>query len=786
MSPAEAPGGMSAALLLSFAVALAAPWIARWRSGRGAWLLVLLPVALAGYYAALAPGVAGGAVLVAVYEWLPLLDVDLALRGDGLSLIFALLISVLGALVVAYSISYLGDVAHRGRFYAYLLLFMSAMLGIAFADNLLALYVFWELTSITSYLLIGFHSEREEARSAAQQSLVVTSACGLVMLAGFVLLSIAAGGTFRISEIVDRADAVRAHALYAPALVTIAIGAFAKSAQFPLHFWLPNAMAAPTPVSAYLHSAALVKAGVYLLARLHPALGGTTLWLVLLTSVGAVTMVIGALLALRNTDLKRVLAYSTMAVLGMLVFLLGAGTAASVAAAMVLLVAHALYKGALFLVAGAVDHQAGSRDVRELGGLARSMPITAAAVALAAASMAGLPPLLGFAFKEMAYGATLELATAPVLLSAVVVLSNALAVVAAGVVAVRPFWGRGPVTGASEAPAAMWLPPMLLAVAGVVLGVFPGPVTRLVIDPAISAILGQPVPAQVSAQVSVVPHWSPELLLSALTLAAGLIGYACWDRIRAALDWLDRALAGTLGPERVYHLVFKSVQRVAVLQTRAIQHGYLRYYLLTIFATYLLLVSGAMIDHSVPAYLPRSLPAVAVHEWMLLGLAVAAALAATFMRSHLNTVVALAVLGFAIALLFLLLGAIDLAMTQFLVETLIIVILLLVLRRLPVIEPLSRPRFPMRAFKLAFSIAFGLLVTLLLIGVTRQPFDDSVSEYYGRTSVPEGHGSNVVNVILVDFRALDTLGEILVIATAALGAWALLRARAASGGEGSR
>lgn len=765
---------MTAALLISFAVALAAPWIARWRAGSGACLLVLLPAALAVYFAALVPMVAQGAAALAVRTWVPAMGVSLALRCDGLSLFFALLITVMGALVVAYSIRYLADTGQRGRFFAYLLLFMSAMLGIVLADDLFALYVFWELTSITSFLLIGFENAQDKARDAARQSLLVTSSCGLVMLAGFILLSIAAGGTFRISEIVERAGEVRAHGLYAPALVLIAIGAFAKSAQFPLHFWLPNAMSAPTPVSAYLHSATMVKAGIYLLARLTPALGGTAPWFALLTSVGTLTMLIGAVLALRSTDLKRVLAYSTIAMLGMLTYLLGAGTAHSIAAAMVLLLAHALYKGALFLGAGAVDHEAGSRDVRQLGGLARCMPMTAAAAALAAASMAGLPPLLGFAYKEMTYAASLELEMAPVLLTAAAVLSNALTVVAAGIVAVRPFWGgrARPRVPVHEAPAAMWLPPVLLAGAGLLLGLFPGPVTRLVLDPAIAAIVGQPA----AAQVSTVPHWNIGLLLSVVTIATGVIGYLCWDRLRAWLAMIDRA--SDYGPEHAYHAAVSALQRIAVMQTRALQHGYLRYYLLTVFATYLLLTAGAMLVHGLPAALPAALPSAAIYEWLLLGLSVAAAIAAIRTDSRLVAITALAVLGFSIALLFLIFGAIDLAMTQFLVETLIIVILLQVMRRLPPIGPPTRPTGRPRVHALALSIAFGLLVTVLLIAVTQQPFDDSISEYYARASVPEGHGRNIVNVILVDFRGLDTMGEISVIATAALGAWALIAARA--------
>ena len=371
---------------------------------------------------------------------MPALGVNLSFTVDGLSLLFALLISGVGALVLVYAGGYLAGSPQLGRLYAFLLFFMASMLGLVLADNLLLLFVFWELTSLSSYLLIGFDHERAEARAAALQALLVTGGGSLALLAGFLLLG-QVGGSLELSALLSRPGAVTAHLLYVPILLLVLAGAFTKSAQFPFHFWLPAAMAAPTPVSAYLHSATMVKAGVYLLARLSPVLGGTDFWVWLVTVTGSATMLVGAYLALRQSDLKLILAYSTVSALGVMTSLLGLGGALAVRAALAFLLGHALYKGALFLVAGALDHQTGTRDVDRLAGLARAMPITALAAGLAALSMAGIPPLFGFIAKELSYEATLH-APASAWVTAAAVLANALLVAAAGLAGLKPFLGK--------------------------------------------------------------------------------------------------------------------------------------------------------------------------------------------------------------------------------------------------------------------------------------------------------------------------------------------------------
>ena len=370
------------------------------------WLLALIPLAIFVWLLSLQPSIAAGQNIQGRWAWAPSLDIYFSYQIDGLSLLFGLLISGIGALVFVYASGYLAGDRYLGRFYAYLLLFMGAMLGLVFSRNLLMLFIFWELTSITSYLLIGYKHAYASSRAAALQALLVTGGGGLALLAGLLLLG-QVGGSLEIGVLAAQRRQIQADALYLPIVLLVLAGAFTKSAQFPFHFWLPNAMAAPTPVSAYLHSATMVKAGIFLMALLTPVLGGTTLWFGLLIATGTVTMVMGAFLAWRQTDLKRILAYTTISALGTLTLLLGIGTPVALKAAMTFLLAHALYKGALFMVAGSVDHQTGTRDIERLGGLGRAMPVTAAAAILAGLSMSGLPPLTGFISKELFYESTL-------------------------------------------------------------------------------------------------------------------------------------------------------------------------------------------------------------------------------------------------------------------------------------------------------------------------------------------------------------------------------------------
>jgi len=504
-----------------FALALAAPYAhRRWPAAAG-WMLALLPFALAISLIVQALAAENGFVRAA-YPWVPSLGISLSFRLDGLSLLFAVLVALVGGFVLIYAGGYLAGHAQLGRFYALLLVFMASMLGLVLADNLLALFVFWELTSVSSYLLIGFDHQRERARAAALQALLVTGLGGLALLAGFLLLG-QAGGTFEVSELPARAGGFPAHSNYVPVLLLVLAGAFSKSAQFPFHFWLPDAMEAPAPVSAYLHAAAMVKAGVYLLARLSPVLAGTDLWTYLVGGTGALTMLVGAWLACRQTYLKRILAYSTVSALGTLMALLGLGMPAAVTAALVFFLGHVFYKGALFLAAGNLEHETGTGDIYQLGGLKRRMPWTALAALSAAAAMAGLPPTLGFIAKESALAAALASPLAAELATTLLVAASAFIIAAAGLVAWRPFFGDSKMQLGSvrEAPPSMVLGPLALGSGGLLLGLLPGAAGQ-----AVAAAAGAVSPASEAVRLHLWHGWNLGLLLTAVSLAA-LLGPLC-------------------------------------------------------------------------------------------------------------------------------------------------------------------------------------------------------------------------------------------------------------------
>jgi multicomponent Na+:H+ antiporter subunit A len=765
---------MLASVLSGIVLALLAPALARVARTAAGCLLAMLPAGLTVYFLSLIGPTGAGSPTRESYLWVPSLGVTLSFYADSLALLFALLITGIGALVFIYAGGYLAGHHHLGRFYSYLLLFMASMLGVVLADNVITLFVFWELTSLSSYLLIGFNHERTAARSAALQALLVTGLGGLALLAGLLLLG-HAGGTMELSQLSERADAVRGHALYLPILLLILAGAFTKSAQFPFHFWLPSAMEAPTPVSAYLHSATMVKAGVYLLARLSPVLGGTDLWKLLLMPVGAATLLVGSVLALCQTDLKLLLAYSTVAALGVLVLLLGIGTTAAAHAVVVYLLAHACYKGTLFLVAGAVDHEAGTRDVTRLAGLFRVMPITALAAGLAALSMAGVPPFLGFIAKELLLEATLA-GPAALGVTAAAVTGGALLVTAAAMVGVAPFLGQ-PITPrpAHEAAWSLWIGPLLLAGGGLSLGLWPGSIDRALLGSAASALRGD----AAAMKLALWHGWTLMLALSAVTLGCGVVLFV--NRTMLSSLGLIIEPAGRWGPARWYALALDGLHKLARLQTRLLQSGYLRYYLLSVLVVLVLLaiLTGVRYGPEVFAYgLGRpDHTDIRFYEAGLAVMIVAASLMSVLSRSRFAAIGGLGMVGYAVALLFVLFGAPDLAMTQFLIETLTVILFVLVFYHLPGFARLSSGASRLRDGIVALTV--GALMTVLVLVTGRVQMHEPISRYYADQSQPAAHGRNIVNVILVDFRALDTLGEISVLALAGIGVYALLKLRPA-------
>lgn len=766
-------------LFLPFLAALAAPALVKRFGHNAAWVLAIAPALAFAHFALMLPQIAAGGVVTGGYAWVPSFNLSFSWFIDGLSLTFALLITGIGLLIVLYAGGYMKGHPQQGRFLSFLLLFMGAMLGVVVSDSLLMLFVFWELTSITSFLLIGFDHERAASRRAALQALVVTGGGGLLLLAGLIFIWDISGMT-QLSMLVRGGDVLRDSPFYLAALLLVLGGAFTKSAQFPFHFWLPNAMEAPTPVSAYLHSATMVKAGVYLLMRLNPVLGDTAAWQILLPFFGGLTMLIGALLAVRQTDLKLMLAYTTVSSLGLLVMLTGFGSAHAIEAAVLYLVAHSLFKGALFMVAGIIDHETGTRDVTKLGGLRKAMPITFAAALAAAISMAGLPPFFGFLAKEEIYYALAHGNPRAVLFTGVAILGNALMFAVAFAVALKPFLGKTVKTPkhAHEGPLLLWLGPALLALKGLTIALFSGVTHFYVSTPMASAIAGEARPVE----ISLIPHIGVPLGLSLLTIALGIALYTQLSTARGLIDRTFRALGA--GPDRGFDVFIDMLVKVSFHITRFIQPGRLEFYVTATFAV----IAAVLL---VPLFLYGELPSMPswphdmqVHELTFIVIAVAGLIAVPTASSRLTAIIALGIQGFAVAVIFLLFGAPDLSFTQFMVETLSVVILTLVMTRLR-LSPSDHRGLGQKLMDGTIAIACGTGFALFLMRATQASFDNRLTDFYNTYSKAIAHGANVVNVIIVDFRGTDTLGEIAVVMITGLAILALIRIRPAAAVKGA-
>jgi len=774
---------MLIAVLSGFGLAVIAPWLNRIARGATGWIIALLPLGLVIYFATLIGPIVNGKVITESHAWVPTLDINLSFYVDGLSLLFALIITGVGMLIVIYGSGYLAGHPQIGRFYAYLLMFMASMLGVVLADNVITLFIFWELTSVSSFLLIGYYHEKADSRAAALQALLVTGIGGLALLAGLVLMG-RVTGTWEISELLNQGEILRNHPLYWLILTLILAGAFTKSAQFPFHFWLPGAMAAPAPVSAYLHSATMVKAGIYLIARLSPALGGTEMWLYTVTGFGTVTMVLAAYIAWQETDLKRILAYSTVSALGTLMMLLGLGDHIAVEAAIVYLIVHSLYKGSLFMVVGAVDHESGTRFITELGGLRRAMPLIAIAAGLAALSMSGIPLFFGFIGKELIYEATLEahlLSYWAYIITGAAVVANALTIVAAGLVAIKPFFGQQVETPEQphRAPLSMWLGPMILAGLGLVFGLISSDAIKtalpLNIDDAVSAVVSGILAKSTHVSLHLFPsEISIIVILSVITIAGGVGFYLLRDTLYRFIRPLN--IITKWGPERWYDWILDGMMMVARLQTRVLQSGYLRYYLLIIILMTVGLAGTTLVTQSkIGLEIFRQIPNVRVYELFIYITIVAAIVVTVTTSSRLTAVAALGVVGYGMALIFTLFGAPDLAMTQFSIETLSVILLVLVLYKLPRFSVFSSTKQHLRDVIVA--LAGGSLMTVLILIVTALDSQSRLTPYFAENSLALARGHNVVNVILVDFRGFDTMGEITVLGIAALGVYGLLKLR---------
>jgi multicomponent Na+:H+ antiporter subunit A len=758
-------------LISCFLAALLSPWIYRRVPKYAGALLALVPATAFAWFAKQIPHIAHGHPIEQSYPWVEGLGLEFALRLDGLSMLFALLISGIGTLIILYTQGYFKGHAQQGRFLMYIIAFMSSMLGVVLADHFLVLFIFWELTSFTSYLLIGFDHENEKARTAALQAMLVTVLGGLFLLAGVILLA-QATGTWRISEVIHRGAELQEHSLYLPILILVCVAAFTKSAQFPFHFWLPNAMQAPTPASAYLHSSTMVKAGVYLLARLHPALGGTGEWTLLVAGIGLATFLLGAIMAASQHVLKRLLAYTTVSALGAMIMLLGIGTAETIKAMATFVLAHAFYKATLFMIAGGITHETGEVSVDRLGGLRKVMPISFFCAILAGLSMGGIIPFLGFVAKET----WLHALDGYPLLTIVTLIASSAYVLVGLAVGWKPFAGKSPAgLHAHEVPVSMRIGPLVLGIGSLVLAFFAGWIGHEVVGPAASVIAGEDIKVHLHI-------WAgyKYLLMGLGSVAVGLILY----RVRPVLIKTGAGLTGLvrLGPDAAYRFILSSVLTFAAWQTRKIQTGTLRHYMRLAVGTSTLIVAIAFIRaggfQGFENLSPWSTRAGLVGVLMIV-----AACATVHSDSRLRSILSLGMVGFGMAMLFTFYGAPDLAMTQLVIETLTVILLALAFYHLPEFRHGSSKRT--RAIDLAISVSAGVVVTLLVLAALDVQTPTAVSDYYLENSYTKAHGRNVVNVILVDFRGFDTLGEITVLAIAAMGAYALLKLRPKKGEDQS-
>ncbi len=766
---------LPAMALAPFAGALLLAFVGNERRRLAAWIAGSVALAGCAGVALTASAVLGGEVLRWSVPWVPALQLAFGFRMDGLAWMFALLILGIGALVVLYAACYLDREDPAARFFMFLMLFMGAMLGVVLADNLLALVVFWEATSLASFLLIGYWHKRTDAREGARMALAITGGGGLALLAGVLLLGHIAGG-YELDRVLTAGPAIREHALYLPALVLVLLGAFTKSAQFPFHFWLPHAMAAPTPVSAYLHSATMVKAGVFLLARLYPALGGSEPWFWLVTLTGLATLLVGAYLAVFQHDLKGLLAYSTISHLGLITMLFGLDEDLAVVAGVFHILNHATFKASLFMAAGIIDHETGTRDMRRLGGLIRPMPITSALGIVAAAAMAGVPLLNGFLSKEMFFAETLSKTGQGFALWALPVGATIAGVLSVAYSArfVHEVFFSGSAQSLPktphEPPRAMRVPVEILVLLCVAVGIVPTLTIGPILAPAARAALGGTLPEY---SLAIWHGLNLPLAMSAVALVGGLALYGGLQRF---ID-LHRLVHIPRGGRDAFLLAQRGAIGATRRLTTALQNGSLQRYLLLLVG-FALAAGVAPLLQSPPGQIAAPGPDAAgpmpdgafLAVWAI-GVAATLATAAAH-RQRLLALVLVGAVGLVVSLAFVWFSAPDLALTQILVEVVTIILMMLALRWLPQTgAPEARPLRKVR--DLAIAAGAGIGIAALAFAVLGRPLD-SISPYFLQTAVPQGGGANAVNVILVDYRGFDTFGEITVLGIAGIVIWALV------------
>lgn len=764
------------------------------------WFVLIVPVILFSYYLTLLPTALDGGTLVSELNWIPSIDLAIIAYIDGLSLLFSLLISGIGALVVLYSIFYLDKKREQlHNFYVYLLMFMTAMLGVVQSDHLISLYLFWELTSISSFLLIGYWYTRDRSRFGALKSMMITVFGGLMMLGGFVLLSIM-GNTYSIRELIWKAPELAGHDFFVWALVLILLGAFTKSAQFPFYIWLPDAMEAPTPVSAYLHSATMVKAGLYLVARFTPifAVSGTWIWLV--TGVGLFTLFWGSFFALKQKDLKGILAFSTVSQLGLIMSLLGASAmgfhvenAAETVfkyagfAAIFHLVNHAVFKGSLFMIAGIVDHETGTRDIRKLGGLMGLMPISFTIAMIGSFSMAGIPLFGGFLSKEMFLTAMLAITEFDLfsidawglLFPVVAWIASVFTFIYSFYFVFHTFAGKHKPEEVPrqvhEAPIGMLISPAILAVLVISIFFIPNFVGKWIVNPAVAAI--QPFMYDSPSDVHVhVAAWhgkiTPEL---AMTIGIFIIGGLMFWTLRKWQRSYD-AFPDKVSLNRLYDNLMYLSDGGANRFSAIYMTGFIRSYLVYMFGFFILIVLSTLFLNEAFAFSLADLAPIGFYEIVIVLALVGGTITILAAKSRLTAIIALGAVGYSVALFFVIFRAPDLALTQLVIETISVALFLLAFYHLPK----SSKKEERMGFKLGnglIALGVGATMTLVALSAHSQKILPSISEYYKETVYSEAGGGNIVNVILVDYRGFDTLFEITVLGIAGIAIITMIKLR---------
>ena len=758
-------------LIVLYALAFAAPYVNLYFRRFSGWILAAIPILIFGYLLSQVPVVSSGIVYAEEYGWIPQLNVNIRFQLDGLSLLFAMLVTGIGGLILIYAGYYMRSYENTGRFFSYLIFFMASMLGLVLSTNLIGLFVFWELTSVSSFLLIGFKHEKPEARDAALQALLITALGGLALLAGFVLMSIPYG-TFELTVMIANPELLTGHRLFIPALILILTGAFTKSAIFPFHFWLPGAMQAPSPVSAFLHSATMVKAGVFLLARLNPLMEGSEIWFYSLSVFGATTMFVGAWLSIAQTDIKKILAYTTVSAMGTLVLLIGTNTTYSMNAFLIFLLVHAFYKATLFMMAGNIEKKTGTREIEQLGNLRAYMPIATGIMLLALLSMSGLPPMLGFIGKELIYEAKVNAPGAAPFILAMGFLANTFMVFVSIRLALDIFWGKEVRFSKkpSEPDISLLTGPAILVLISLFLGLFPDVIEKSTVTSALRAIS----PGTEPVDLKIWHGFNLVLLLSAITILTGMLLYLFKKKTIAFARMVNLRYFRTRFSKNFFDFIGLFLH-FTKKKTAFVQHGYHRFYLMTIFIATSVLVWYMIAKVPFTHIQLESLRTVPLFYIAVAALIIMSAIATLTAQSRLIAFISIGLVSFGISVIFITFSGVDLAITMIMVETLMVILGAMVVYHLPRYLNYSGKTSRLRDALIA--LAFGSFMTVLVIKTGAVPPQDKVSDFFSLNSYPLAYGKNIVNVILVDFRALDTMGEITVLAIAAIGIYALLKVK---------